>query len=347
MVRFGTAALTGLLALATVTTAFPGVSLLNRGALQERNPAPLEERNAAAQPLEERAPVVTTVTKTKTKVTTKTKTKKVKKPKKTKTKKTKTTVTTTMTTPTTTTTTTPTITTTTTPAITTTTTPANPPASPTSPTANPPAASPSASCSALPSSYTDSQGVAYTIECATDRDGGNLAASSSDSFAGCFAMCDALAGCVGFAYVGGSGPGTCYFKSSLVGPTSNSNVDTAYNSQPGSSDPAPAPAPAPAPTSATPAPAPTSGPAAGSCAAIDGTAYNSDDGNSYTVACNADLNGSDLQAVASDTFQGCFSLCDAYTECQGFSYLPGTCYLKNNVDGTTSPNGSVNSAFMA
>ncbi|KAI7359193.1 hypothetical protein KC336_g22045, partial [Hortaea werneckii] len=51
---------------------------------------------------------------------------------------------------------------------------------------------------------------------------------SSPSFGDCFSFCDKTTGCVGFAYVGGSGAGTCYLKSSIVPANSNPNVDFAY-----------------------------------------------------------------------------------------------------------------------
>lgn len=67
----------------------------------------------------------------------------------------------------------------------------------------------SASCQQLGDEYTDAFNRTYTVQCGFDHQGGDLKAVSSNSFQGCFPQCDATAGCVGFAYVGGSGPGTC------------------------------------------------------------------------------------------------------------------------------------------
>ncbi|RMY84139.1 hypothetical protein D0864_07643 [Hortaea werneckii] len=87
----------------------------------------------------------------------------------------------------------------------------------------------SASCQQLGDEYTDASNRTYTVQCGFDHQGGDLKAVSSNSFQGCFPQCDATAGCVGFAYVGGSGPGTCcYLKSSIVPANSNPNVDFAY-----------------------------------------------------------------------------------------------------------------------
>lgn len=64
----------------------------------------------------------------------------------------------------------------------------------------------------------------WTVECKTDRNGGNLYAVGSSTFGGCFPLCKQASGCIGFSYAGN----TCYLKSSLVAPNANANVDTAY-----------------------------------------------------------------------------------------------------------------------
>ncbi|EMF13501.1 uncharacterized protein SEPMUDRAFT_64456, partial [Sphaerulina musiva SO2202] len=89
------------------------------------------------------------------------------------------------------------------------------------------------SCQQLASSGTTTDG--YTIECGTDRSGGDLSAAPASSFSGCIPICKATAGCVGFSYVGGSNAGTCYLKSSITTASSNSNVDTAVMLSGGSS----------------------------------------------------------------------------------------------------------------
>lgn len=64
-------------------------------------------------------------------------------------------------------------------------------------------------CEAYSDPYTDSNGQTYDTECGTDHNGGDLSNAHSESFGGCFGICDKTVGCIGFAYVGGSGSGTC------------------------------------------------------------------------------------------------------------------------------------------
>lgn len=63
---------------------------------------------------------------------------------------------------------------------------------------------------------TDSSGIQYTIGCASDSSGsGDGGHQVANSFNDCFALCDALSGCEGFVYVGGTngvGAGSCYLK---------------------------------------------------------------------------------------------------------------------------------------
>ena len=73
-----------------------------------------------------------------------------------------------------------------------------------------------------------SQFPGYTTECKTDRRGGDFRAVQAQSFSACYPLCDQFGECIGFSYLGGKGPGTCYLKSNLVAPTANANVDTAY-----------------------------------------------------------------------------------------------------------------------
>ena len=89
----------------------------------------------------------------------------------------------------------------------------------------------------------------YTVECGTDHYGGDAKAVNAGSFEECFGICDAQSGCVGFAYTGGSGSGTCYTKSVITLGTKNSGVDFAY--KPGTL-PALKSSYVPAPSSTTP-----------------------------------------------------------------------------------------------
>ncbi|KXT04889.1 hypothetical protein AC578_3460 [Pseudocercospora eumusae] len=180
---------------------------------------------------------------------------------------------------------------------------------------------PTGSCSGI-GPYTDANGKNYTSICGFDFPGSDIGAYPVNSFSDCYQQCDALPGCVGFSYLGGSGPGYCYLKSSIV-PSSaqvaTGRVDSAYLVDPKQAAPA--------------APAAT---ASGTCEnAIGGSGpaqYRDSNLQTYTVNCKHDLPGNDIGNVASPTFQGCFSYCDTMPGCTAFSWLrdngPGTCYFK-------------------
>ncbi|GIZ45652.1 hypothetical protein CKM354_000880900 [Cercospora kikuchii] len=68
----------------------------------------------------------------------------------------------------------------------------------------------------------------YTTECNTDRRGGDLSNEPASSFSACFPLCDAITECVGFSYIGGSGSGVCFFKSSIEMASESDSVDTAF-----------------------------------------------------------------------------------------------------------------------
>ena len=80
--------------------------------------------------------------------------------------------------------------------------------------------------------YTDSNGVKWTTACNSDVVGqGDVGVASTSSFTACLTACGAFNGCNAVAYVGGSGPGACYFKDlrkTKVAPNSNPNVDIGY-----------------------------------------------------------------------------------------------------------------------
>lgn len=59
--------------------------------------------------------------------------------------------------------------------------------------------------------------------------------------------------------------------------------------------------------------------------------YTTDDGDSFQFLCNYDHYGGDIATEASNTFEGCFSICANYDGCDGFSFhsADNACYLKN------------------
>ncbi|KAI7014941.1 hypothetical protein KC355_g4506 [Hortaea werneckii] len=203
----------------------------------------------------------------------------------------------------------------------------------------------SASCQQLGDEYTDASNRTYTVQCGFDHQGGDLKAVSSNSFQGCFPQCDAIAGCVGFAYVGGSGPGTCYLKNQITTGNANSNVDFAFTNTTSSSTSSQASGTATGSASSTVtrselsnAPSATGG----SCASYT-SPFTDANNQTYIVECGTDHVGGDLTSVSSPSFGDCFSFCDKTTGCVGFAYVggngAGTCYLKSSiVPANSNPN---------
>ncbi|GAB1743163.1 hypothetical protein NU219Hw_g9019t1 [Hortaea werneckii] len=203
----------------------------------------------------------------------------------------------------------------------------------------------SASCQQLGDEYTDASNRTYTVQCGFDHQGGDLKAVNSNSFQGCFPQCDATAGCVGFAYVGGSGPGTCYLKNQVTTGNTNSNVDFAFTNTTSSSTSTQTSGTATGSESSTVtgsqssnAPSATGGP----CATYTNP-FTDANNQTYIVECGTDHVGGDLTSVSSPSFGECFSFCDKTTGCVGFAYVggsgAGTCYLKSSiVPANNNPN---------
>ncbi|KAI7550075.1 hypothetical protein KC331_g3411 [Hortaea werneckii] len=203
----------------------------------------------------------------------------------------------------------------------------------------------SGSCQQLGDEYTDASNRTYTVQCGFDHQGGDLKAVSSNSFQGCFPQCDATAGCVGFAYVGGSGPGTCYLKNQVTTGNANSNVDFAFTNTTSSSTSSQASGKATGSASSTVTGSESSNaPSAtgGACATYT-SPFTDANNQTYIVECGTDHVGGDLTSVSSPSFGECFSFCDKTTGCVGFAYVggngAGTCYLKSSiVPANSNPN---------
>jgi hypothetical protein len=67
----------------------------------------------------------------------------------------------------------------------------------------------------------------YTYKCGRDHPEGDIGAVGAATFDSCVGLCDKAKDCVGFAWVGGNGPGTCYLKGRITAGEANSNVDFA------------------------------------------------------------------------------------------------------------------------
>jgi hypothetical protein len=69
-----------------------------------------------------------------------------------------------------------------------------------------------------------------------------------------------------------------------------------------------------------------------------GEIYHGDDGSEYQISCGEDHYGGDLNNAGSATFLGCVPICNANPDCIGFSYAPGICYLKRELNGKSASN---------
>ncbi|KAF2163575.1 hypothetical protein M409DRAFT_57458 [Zasmidium cellare ATCC 36951] len=86
-----------------------------------------------------------------------------------------------------------------------------------------PLVSAGASCKQLPP-----QVGLYKVTCGYDANGGDLSLAQANSFSACVPLCDTMPKCIGFACVGGSGAGICYFKQEHKPEGANSAVDIAF-----------------------------------------------------------------------------------------------------------------------
>jgi hypothetical protein len=67
----------------------------------------------------------------------------------------------------------------------------------------------------------------YQYKCGRDHPQGDIGVVGAKTFDSCVGFCDTTKDCIGFAWVGGNGPGTCYLKGRITPGEANSNVDFA------------------------------------------------------------------------------------------------------------------------
>lgn len=149
--------------------------------------------------------------------------------------------------------------------------------------------------------YEASNGELFQIHCGVDYPGGDLAVTSTSTFAGCVNFCANTNNCVDVSYAYPQ----CYLKSTLTNPVQNPNVNTAT-----------------APLSAMPQ------------ICYQGRGNNSVYLSSnypaaYQIECGEDLPGGDLSSSSQPTFQACIDSCSATANCVGAAYVSGSCYLKD------------------
>ena len=143
--------------------------------------------------------------------------------------------------------------------------------------------------------YTSSNGDSFTIMCGVDYAGGDLSATTTDTFAKCIEACSTTSGCIDVSYAAPS----CYMKNvvnELV--EGRSWVWTAKQV-----------------VAAPPL----------SCEnhASDGLTY-----HGFTITCGKDYAGGDLMGISTASFEACIEACDANTACVNVAYVYGACYLK-------------------
>lgn len=138
-------------------------------------------------------------------------------------------------------------------------------------------------------------------------------------------------GCVGFSYVGGNNAGVCYFKSKQGNPVSNPNVDSGFRPSPV----IPSSTITATTTAATTTAVITPSAAPSSCAAL---VNNPPAG--YTISCKTDRPGGDLSNAPAASFAACAPLCNALSNCAGYSYVggnnAGVCYFKSTLTSAVS-----------
>ncbi|KAF2228646.1 hypothetical protein EV356DRAFT_436306, partial [Viridothelium virens] len=148
---------------------------------------------------------------------------------------------------------------------------------------------------------TDANGDAYTVQCNYDHGGGDLGNMLVNSFSDCFSACDNEPGCIAFSYLSGSGPGHCYFTTSLNPGQAAQGVDFAMRGYSSASEVSPTA---------------SSGP--------------------YELLCSTDHAGGDLETNQYSSLATCLSGCTASGSCIGVSYNPSSqlCHLKQSIIGT-------------
>jgi hypothetical protein len=73
----------------------------------------------------------------------------------------------------------------------------------------------------------------------------------------------------------------------------------------------------------------------------NGAIYTAKNGGSYKIECGLDYAGGDMQALDSATIELCMDACDRTDGCVDVSFVYGTCYLKNAINGDATPVGHV------
>ncbi|KAH8125020.1 hypothetical protein LI328DRAFT_167882 [Trichoderma asperelloides] len=144
----------------------------------------------------------------------------------------------------------------------------------------------------------EASGRSFTITCNADRVGGDLANKPVVDIGGCISWCDEMGGCVAAVYH----DGRCWLKNKLTAASIRTNSQVAVLSS----------------LSSPPA----------LCPIQNGKQIKESSGRSFTIACNTDRPGNDLETKVLDNFNDCIAWCDQTSGCVAAVYRNGQCWLK-------------------
>jgi hypothetical protein len=161
--------------------------------------------------------------------------------------------------------------------------------------------------------YTSSTGAVFKILCGVDYAGGDLSATTTNTFADCIEACATTSGCVDVSYGGNA----CYLKNQLETSVSKDWVWTAQlvkNT-----------------ASAGSVPGANGNQLTCDNKQCEGTNYTTSSGLTFEVLCGVDYAGGDLAAANSATFESCIETCANTTGCIDVSYVAPSCYMKSQL----------------
>ncbi|KAH5515347.1 hypothetical protein HBI24_004880 [Parastagonospora nodorum] len=183
----------------------------------------------------------------------------------------------------------------------------------TSPSAPPKVSSLTCENKASDNSIYEAANGKFKILCGKDYAGGDLKTVNVARFEDCIKACDTTGECIDVSYVNGA----CYLKRSTATLVTADWVWTAVLQNPQIN--------------------------AISCVdnVSNGATYTAKTGGSYKIECGLDYAGGDMQSLDTATIELCMDACDLTDGCVDVSFVYGTCYLKNVVNGNGTPVGHV------
>ncbi|KAK8257222.1 WSC domain-containing protein [Phyllosticta capitalensis] len=192
--------------------------------------------------------------------------------------------------------------------------------------------------------YNTTAGSGYIIECYTDHFAGDMGSTSTASFEGCIAACDAASGCVDVSYVYGA----CYLKNSAGAASTNNNVlgarliarNGTYVSSVTSTASSISTSAGQSATSALSTASATPSSSLISCPSGDGSTYMAADNKTFIIECGIDHAGGDLGAPTYPyDFGLCINQCASTSGCVDVSFNGGPCYMKGSVGAAVANSG--------